>query len=194
MRGRPRPQRQPGRPDNRVVFRPEDRSMPSTLSPALRPRLAGLACLVAVLLPALPGHAAPFDLVTAAEAQRDASGPAPSRTRSANVAPPADAAAPAIDVIEPQALGGTLRPPLRIEVAFKPAPDARIVPSTFRLLYGVLKIDLTDRITGRAQVRESGAVLEDARVPDGNHRFIVRVGDDKGRIGERELTVRVGAK
>jgi hypothetical protein len=149
-----------------------------------------LACLA--LQPA-QAQDAPFDLITAAEAQRDAAEPAPPpRTRAMRPASPA--AAPTIQVISPESVGGSITSPVRIEVAFKAPPDARIVPSTFRLLYGVLKIDLTDRVHKRATIRESGVIVDQARVPDGTHRLIVRVADDKGRLGEQEMVIRVGAR
>jgi len=159
--------------------------------------LAGLAGLVLACLALQPAHAqgAPFDLVTAAEAQRDAAEPAPPpRTRAMRPDSAAAPAAPTIQIISPENVGGSITSPVRIEVAFKAPPDSRIVPSTFRLLYGVLKIDLTDRVNKRATIRESGVVVDQARVPDGTHRLIVRVADDKGRFGEQEMVIRVGAR
>ena len=156
--------------------------------------LAGLTHLSLALRPAWAAEDAPFDLITAAEAQRDATEPVPPRTRAMlGPASAAQAMAPTIMIIAPDMASSPLSSPLRIEVAFKAQPDAHIVPSTFRLLYGVLKIDLTERVNKRATIRESGVVVDQARVPDGTHRLIVRVGDDKGRFGEREMLIRVGA-
>jgi hypothetical protein len=156
-----------------------------------------LAGVAAAWMALLPGHAAaaPFDLVTAAEAQRDAAEPPPPPRTRAMRPPPGSAAAlaPTIKVIAPVSVSNPLSSPLRIEVAFKAPPDARIVPSSFRLLYGVLKIDLTDRVNKHATVRESGVVVDQAQVPDGTHRLIVRVADDKGRFGEQEMLIRVAA-
>lgn len=161
-------------------------------------RLA-LAGLAAAWLAMLPARAAPdpFDLITAAEVQRDAAEPQPPRTRAMPMpAAPSGRSlvAPTIQVIAPDATGKPSTSPLRIEVAFKAPPDARIVPASFRLLYGVLKIDLTERVNKRATIRESGVVVDQARVPNGTHRLIVRIGDDKGRFGEQELLIRVGAR
>lgn len=164
---------------------------------ACTPLRAAIALTWLALLPlGTPASAdQPFDLVTAAEAQRDAAAPRPPRSRAMPpAAPSAPARAPTIEVIAPQGEDNPLSSPLRIEVAFKAPPDARIVPSTFRLLYGVLKIDLTDRLHKVATIRESGVVVDQARVPDGTHRLIVRVADDKGRFGEQELLIRVAAR
>ena len=157
------------------------------------------ACLMALLLGAGAAHAAGFDLITAAEAveeaQAEASAPPEARTRGITL--PKDGA-PAIRVVVPAATtaaGATATgaAPVRIEVAFKPAPGARIVPSTFRVLYGLLKIDLTDRLRRNASVTESGVVVENAQMPAGQHRLILQVGDDKGNTTEQELRIRVAS-
>jgi hypothetical protein len=138
---------------------------------------------------------APFELVTAAEAQREwraapaeAGGARPPRLRSLK------STAPQIEVLVPQGDGGTVTAPLRIELAFRPAPGTRVVPASFRALYGVLKIDLTERLIRHAVISEAGVVVDRALVPDGNHRFLLRVNDDQGNLGEQELRVRVGSR
>jgi len=152
--------------------------------------------LAALLLgSATLAQAAPFTLISDDEAQREATAaaktvPAAPRPRSLPL-PPREA--PAIEVLAPVPEGVTVRSPLRLEIAFKAPPDARIVPSSFRLLYGVLKIDLTERLQRHARLNEEGVLIEEAAVPQGTHRVIVRVADDKGRIAERELMIRVSA-
>ncbi len=137
----------------------------------------------------------PFELVTPAEAAREAAqAPVAPRTRAMRPGPGLGAEAPQIRVIAPDLGDRALRSPLRIEVAFTAPADARIVPASFRLLYGVLKIDLTERVNRRATILESGVVVDQARVPEGTHRLIVRIADDKGRFGEQELVIRVGAR
>ncbi len=138
---------------------------------------------------------APFELVTAAEAQRESraasaeAGKArPPRLRSLKTA------APQIEVLVPSVDGSTVAAPLRIELAFRPAPGTRVVPESFRALYGVLKIDLTERLIRHAVISEAGVVVDRALVPDGNHRFLLRVSDDQGNLGEQELRVRVGSR
>lgn len=135
-----------------------------------------------------------FDLITAAEARQTAKAeleaPPEIRPRQA-VGPKANA--PGIRVISPTTAGTTVAAPLRIEVAFTPTPGTRIVPSSFRVLYGLLKIDLTDRLRRHATVTESGVVVDRAVVPDGQHRLILQVADDQGNTAEQELRIRVGA-
>ena len=137
-----------------------------------------------------------FDLITADEAQQEL------KARSAMEPPPrtrsfrADSVSPAatsIRVITPSVQGALVAAPLRIELSFAAAPGARIVPTTFRVLYGVLKIDLTERLRKFATVTESGALVERAQVPEGQHRLIMQVADDQGHTAEQELRIRVGA-
>jgi hypothetical protein len=139
---------------------------------------------------------AAFDLISASEAQREAKAEADAPPEVITPrAPPPRSDATAIRVVSPapSGNGGGLVAPLRIEVAFKPAPGARIVPSTFRVLYGLLKIDLTDRLKKHATVSETGVVVDNAQVPDGQHRLLLQVADDQGNTAEQELRIRVGA-
>jgi hypothetical protein len=152
-----------------------------------------VATLALWLSTAALAQAAPFTLISDDEARREsaaaAQNPPPARPRSL----PTPRPAPGLEVLAPVPEGATVSSPLRLEIAFKAPPDARIVPASFRLLYGVLKIDLTERLQRHARLDESGVLIEEAAVPQGTHRVIVRVADDKGRLAERELLIRVSA-
>jgi hypothetical protein len=140
------------------------------------------------------GPAPAFELVTAAEAQQAARAEAEAPgIISPRQVPPPRPAAPGIRVVAPVAAGTPVAAPLRIEVAFTPVPGTRIVPSSFRVLYGLLKIDLTERLRQHATVTEGGVVVDRANVPDGQHRLYLQVADDKGNTAEQELRIRVGA-
>ena len=152
---------------------------------------------IALLMAAAESRAEGFDLITAAEAQDEAkaaaAAPEEPRTRGMTVARPGQ---PAVRVVTPTTAAttsGAVPAPLRIEVAFKPAPGRRIVPSTFRVLYGLLKIDLTDRFKKHATVTETGVIVDQAQVPAGQHRLFLTVADDQGNTAEQELRIRVGA-
>jgi hypothetical protein len=152
-----------------------------------------LLCL-ALLTVSAAVRAESFELITAAEAQQEAqaaaAAPREARTRGL---PVVKAGQPAIEVVTPTVSSNAVNAPVRIEAAFKPAPGTRIVPSTFRVLYGLLKIDLTDRLKKHATVTEQGVVVDQARVPAGQHRLILQVADDQGNTAEQELRLRVGA-
>ena len=135
-----------------------------------------------------------FELITAAEAQQTARAEleAPPEIRPRQVPGP-KGNVPGIKVLSPSTTTATVAAPLRIEVAFTPTPGTRIVPSTFRVLYGLLKIDLTERLRKHATVTETGVVVDRAVVPEGQHRLILQVADDQGNTAEQELRIRVGA-
>ena len=162
----------------------------TTMNTALRIAMLG----VALTFTSLHSRADDFQLITADEAKQEAKAvaeaPPEVRTRSLPIPKPGQ---PAIRVVTPNAPGSAVAAPVRIEVTFKPAPGARIVPSTFRVLYGLMKIDLTDRLKKHATVTETGVVVDQARVPEGQHRLILQVADDQGNTAEQELRIRVGA-
>ena len=136
-----------------------------------------------------------FELITAAEAQQTAKAEAdaPAEVIRPRQVPAPRGTLPSIKVLAPTTTAAPVAAPLRIEVAFTPPPGARIVPSSFRVLYGLLKIDLTERLRRHATVSESGVVVDRAVVPEGQHRLILQVADDQGNTAEQELRIRVGA-
>lgn len=161
---------------------------------------AALAGLLWLAVGAALAQPAAFDLITEGEARREAAAtsaleptPEPPRpVRPRGLPPPAGPRqAPAIEVLLPLADGPPVLSPLRLEVAFRPPVDARIVPSSFRIFYGVLKLDLTERLQRHATLSENGVVVEQAQVPQGTHRVFVRVADDKGRVAEQAVVIRV---
>ena len=145
-----------------------------------------------------------FELVTPAEARRDLEvrakneamgmeGTEAGRTRAMPAPAAGTPARPmlAIRVIAPTAQAA-VKAPLRIELTFETPPGTRVVPSTFRVLYGVMKLDLTERLRRFATISERGVVVEQAVVPDGLHRLLLTVADDQGNVAEQELRLRVG--
>jgi len=160
------------------------------MNTALRITLIGLALLGSSAAIRAEG----FELIPAEEARQEAqaAAAAPREVRTRGL-PAVKAGQPAIEVVTPTVAGDAVNAPVRIEAAFRPAPGTRIVPSTFRVLYGLLKIDLTDRLKKHATVTERGVVVDQARVPAGQHRLILQVADDQGNTAEQELRLRVGA-
>ena len=102
------------------------------------------------------------------------------------------AVVPLIDILKPETgPDNKLKAPFPITVAFKGQSDAPIDPSTFKVLYGALKIDITSRITKFVKVGKDGFTLDNAQIPQGKHRLTLQVQDEKQRTAERELRVEV---
>lgn len=97
------------------------------------------------------------------------------------------AGAPKIEVLRPQRTDAPLPTPMRIELAFVPAPDAVIVPPSFRAYYGALKLDITDRLLREGGLSAQGLTVERAAMPPGSHRLVLQVADSQGRVGTRDL-------
>lgn len=99
---------------------------------------------------------------------------------------------PLIDIVTPEA-GPDLKvkTPFPISVRFKAQPDSIIDPTTFRVLYGALKLDITQRISQFVKVTKEGFDFQNAKLPVGRHRLTLQVQDEKQRFAERELRFEV---
>ena len=99
---------------------------------------------------------------------------------------------PGIDILRPQpAPELKVRSPFVLAAQFKATGDAPIVPSTFKVLYGAQRVDITERITKFAQVTPEGFSLERAQLPPGKHKLLLQVQDARQRVAERELRLEV---
>jgi hypothetical protein len=99
---------------------------------------------------------------------------------------------PLIDILQPESVpDGKLKAPFAISVAFRPQNDAPIDVSSFKVLYGGLKFDITSRLTQYTQVNAEGFKLDKANIPKGKHRLTLQIQDAKQRLAERELRIEV---
>lgn len=104
----------------------------------------------------------------------------------------ARAVVPLIDIVKPEPVADLkVKAPFAIVVHFKGQADSAIAPETFKVMYGALKIDITNRITKFVKVTKEGFALDNANIPVGKHRLTLQVADEQQRIAERELRVEV---
>ena len=102
------------------------------------------------------------------------------------------AVVPLIDILKPEPVSDLkVKAPFAIAVQFKSQADAAIDPTTFKVMYGAFKIDITSRITKFVKVTREGFALENAQIPVGRHRLTLQVQDEKQRVAERELRLEV---
>jgi hypothetical protein len=102
------------------------------------------------------------------------------------------AVVPLIDILKPEPVSDLkVKAPFAILVQFKSQADAPIDPTTFKVMYGAFKIDITSRITKFVKVSKEGFALENAQIPAGKHRLTMQVQDEKQRVAERELRLEV---
>jgi hypothetical protein len=102
------------------------------------------------------------------------------------------AVVPLIDIVRPEPVTDLkVKAPFAITVQFKGQSDAPIDPTTFKVMYGALKLDITTRITKFVTVTKEGFSLDNAKIPVGKHRLTLQIQDEKQRVAERELRVEV---
>jgi hypothetical protein len=105
----------------------------------------------------------------------------------------ADLNAPSITVMSPDR-SAPIQPPVDIDLRFKPAEGATVNVASLRILYGFLKLDITQRILQApgVQVSASGLTAKGARLPSGSHKLLIEVTDNLGRAGRQllEFTVK----
>lgn len=133
-------------------------------------------------------RAAAWALITKEEFERDLAAAQPlSRGMRRTSAPPD---APTIEVDQPNETK-PIKPPLTIRVRFRPKEGATIDPTSFRVTYGSLGLDITQRVMEHAHVSASGLLANNADVPAGHHRVTLQVADNMHRVGSRtfEFTV-----
>jgi hypothetical protein len=137
---------------------------------------------------AMPGHAQVLMLVSEAEVVADRAAPHPPITRGR---PAPNPNAPRIDVLAPQIAGAPLVTPFAIDVRFNPATGHAINPTTLKIFYGRLGLDITSRILNATPVTAEGLNVPSARVPKGSHRLLLEIHDDADNIGRSEIEFEV---
>ncbi|MBV9696440.1 MAG: hypothetical protein JO005_05875 [Gammaproteobacteria bacterium] len=109
------------------------------------------------------------------------------------VARAADLNAPSITVVTPDSTA-PIQPPVDIDVRFKPAAGASVNVGSLKILYGFLRLDITQRILSApgVQVTSAGLTAKGARLPSGSHKLLIQVADNLGRGASRllEFTVK----
>lgn len=104
-----------------------------------------------------------------------------------NITIPLSGDEPAIEIVRPVVKEGKVTSPVAIEVRFKPVAGKSIEPGSFKLYYGAFKIDATDRLLKSAKVTPNGFSIDTVAIPAGSHRLVMKVADDTGAVGIKEI-------
>ena len=110
---------------------------------------------------------------------------------SENIVIPLSGNEPIIEIIQPSMKSGKVGSPMTIEVKFRAIDGKKIDPSSFKLFYGAFKLDVTERLLKAAKITASGFSIDNVEIPQGEHRLVLRVSDDAGASGIKELRVKV---
>ena len=97
---------------------------------------------------------------------------------------------PLIELVNPQLLSQVVKSPTRIELLFKPK-DGAVNLATFKVHYGKARFDITSRIMRKAKLGANSILIEEAELPEGEHRFAISIADVQGRMSSQEFMVRV---
>ena len=135
-----------------------------------------------------------FDLVSPAEFQQEKDARAlvlrgtEGKEEPASQRPPDG---PVIEIVTPDAKA-PVKAPVDIDVRFEPGPNARIVLSSLKIRYGMIGLDVTDRIRKAATVDEHGIRAPGAQLPSGSHSMSVEIADSAGRKTKQSFKFKVG--
>lgn len=131
------------------------------------------------------GHAAAFELVTPQEMRASEAATAVYWPKS-NVSPEA----PRIELIRPN-LATPVNSPTSIDLRFRAAPGSQIRPESFRVLYGRLRVDITQRVVQNTQISSEGLSVSEASLPKGQHRLLLSIEDTQNRTGQSQLDLHI---
>ena len=99
---------------------------------------------------------------------------------------------PVITVVTPSPKG-PVKAPVDIDVRFEPGPGATIVLDSLHIRYGLIGLDVTDRIRKAATVTEGGIRAPGAQLPSGSHSMSVEIADSAGRKTKQSFKFKVQA-
>lgn len=154
-------------------------------------KVTSLALIAAGLLSAATmaaGGSPGFELITSPEYKAEQSARATAGPESEFVLKSSDPNAPSITVRAPDR-AAPIHPPVDIDVRFKAAEGSTIDLSTLKILYGLLKLDVTRRLLDApgVQVSADGLKASGARLPSGSHKLIIQLADNFKRTGSQLL-------
>ncbi len=72
-----------------------------------------------------------------------------------------------------------------------PTAPATINAESLRILYGALRINITDRVKRAARLTADSISAEGATLPAGTHRLFIDIADSAGRAAEKEVSFTV---
>lgn len=130
-------------------------------------------------------HICAFELVSVQEMQTSLAAAEPLTTKAVAVA-----GAPQIELLHPR-LDSPIASPTAIQLLFVPSASSPVRPETFKILYGRLRIDITQRLLSAAKVTTEGISVKEASLPKGSHRLLLSIEDIQGRQGTKFLDLEI---
>lgn len=147
-------------------------------------KLSTLLLCCSALAPALSRAGEP--LITLAESQAEQAVLSRSILIAKGVPP---AGAPTIDLVEPADPQNIATTPFPVRVHFNTEGGAALVPASLQVYYGAFGINITDRLLKRATFVQNELRIDQAEVPSGKHRLLLKIQDSNNRSNEKLLTL-----
>jgi hypothetical protein len=97
---------------------------------------------------------------------------------------------PLIEVLTPDS-AKAVKAPVDISVRFSPGAGATIVLDSLRIRYGLIGLDVTERIRQSAMVTEQGIQARGAALPAGSHSMSIEIADSAKRKTRQAFRFRV---
>lgn len=142
-------------------------------------------CLLTVGLCTVLGTAPAVTLISLQEMQASMAATEPFSAKTAPVP-----GAPVIEVIAPR-LNAPITSPSSIQLQFQSSAPSGVRPETFRVLYGRLRLDITQRLLSATTITAQGITVKEASLPKGSHRLLLSIEDTEGRQGQKVLEFEV---
>ena len=101
-----------------------------------------------------------------------------------------DSGSPEFLIVQPE-IEKVLTSPISIQLMVIASDSANLRWETFKLTYGSLRFDITDRFLRLAKKTKSGFRVEELEIPEGDHRLQLSIRDSKNRWGTREFVLHV---
>ena len=71
--------------------------------------------------------------------------------------------------------------PFELKLSFEASPSSEINPNSFQLTYGLLGVDITERLLNSATITPNQLKVEGLDLPSGQHTLTVVIADSEGR-------------
>ena len=139
-----------------------------------------LTLVLTVMLAPVPA----FELISDAEYRAAvAAGKAPAVMAKGVASPAIIWVAPAIDA--------PVDAPVDLRLRFDAVGEATVVRESLRIRYGLLRLDITERVAQHAQWDGNTLVAPEAELPSGQHTVYIEIADSRQRRGQASFTFTV---
>ena len=88
--------------------------------------------------------------------------------------------APRIDLVYPE-IDKPISVPTRVDVRFFSQPPAELDPSSFRVRYGRMQMDITERLLSIETLTKEALIAKGLALPVGEHQLSMSIADTLGR-------------